>query len=46
MKKDTSFFTWLNNNIFWKNNIITKRSYTDKRVSMCNAHKKIKKHYW
>lgn len=43
MKKDTSFFNWLNNSIFWKNNLIMKRSYTDKRVSLCNTHKRSKK---
>lgn len=46
MKKDTNFFNWLNNNIFWKNNLIMKLSYTDKRVSLCNAHKRAKKRYW
>lgn len=44
-KKDERFFSWLNNAVFYKNLAIMKRSYDDKRATLCNSHKKAKKIY-
>ena len=38
MKKDTRFFRWLNNTIFWKNFNLMKTSKEDKRVIMAIEH--------
>ena len=38
MKKDTRFFSWLNNTIFWKNFNLMKTSADDKRISMAVEH--------
>ena len=38
MKKDTRFFSWLNNTIFWKNFNLMKTSKDDKRLIMAIKH--------
>lgn len=39
-KKTEAYFTWLNNNIFWKNYAKQKTSYDHKRITLCKSHKK------
>lgn len=39
MKKDEFFFSWLNQNIFYKNILICKEDYDTKRVMECKKHK-------
>lgn len=39
MKKDERFFSWLNQNIFYKNILICKEDYDIKHAVDCEKHK-------